>query len=97
MIAPAHYAAGVPLTLPPELEETLGAAPSARVAWGELPIDVQSGLISYVKDGWLRRTRRRRAAVIADQCACGSDAALAWVFSMRRAVQLSRAYDLPGN
>ena len=64
------------MTLPPELQAALNLA--ARQTWDSLPIESQSALISFVKDGWLRRTRRQRSSVLAALCENGPEAVLAW-------------------
>jgi hypothetical protein len=66
----------VPLTLPTELEAAFD--PAARQTWDSLPIESQSGLVAFVKDGWLSRTRRRRSAIIASLCSEGAEAVAAW-------------------
>ena len=79
----------MPLTLTPELREALDRA-SARETWDSLPLETQSALLSFVKDGWLGRTRRRRSATIATLCHEGADAVFAWQEGNARAAQAFR-------
>lgn len=68
----------MPLTLPDELDAAFDAVPSARDHWIAMPIETQSDLVAFIKDGWLRRTRRQRSATVARLCAEGFDSVLAW-------------------
>lgn len=68
----------VPLTLPPELDSALDEVPDARANWVAMPVETQSDLIAFIKDGWLGRTRRHRSATVARLCGEGYESVLAW-------------------
>ena len=84
------------LTLPGELDAALEVA-EARQAWDDLPIESQTSLVAFVRDGWFSRTRRRRSATVADLCRQGADVVLAWQAANARFAQAARANDNRGS
>ena len=82
--------AHVPGDLPHELAAALAADPAAEAVWSRLHEDDRAGLSAFVRDGWLRRTRRRRARVVAMNCAAGEAALSGWMWMNRAVAQGAR-------
>jgi uncharacterized protein YdeI (YjbR/CyaY-like superfamily) len=80
----------MPLTRPQELDAALDEA-AAQEAWQQLPAETQAALIAFIKDGWLRRTRSRRAATVAALCAEGPEAVATWQAGNARLTRAARS------
>ena len=76
--------------LPAELAAALNAEPAAAAVWSGLDEDDQAGLAAFVRDAWLRRTRRYRAKIVATNCAAGPDALNDWMWMNRGLGQYAR-------
>ena len=76
--------------LPAELAAALDAEPPADSVWSGLDEDDRAGLAAFVRSGWLRRTRRHRARVVAMNCAAGESALNDWMWTNRGLGQQAR-------
>ena len=78
-----------------ELADAQWSSPPAFVVWGLLDDVDREGLSAFVASAWLRRTRRRRAAIVVANCAAGIDRLNEWMWMNRRWSRLGRLYKGP--